>query len=181
MMETYSGREVDPLCVKPSDITLEDYMRSLAMSTRFNGHVERFYSVLNHCYNMAYWFYEQGRYKEAKYAAFHEGDEMFFGDIITPVKYLDEFAAVRELIKDAQRAVYKHFKLYGATPKTVKELDDTMKVLEARKVKPNSRLARTEVIEPKPKIRIKIMSPFQCEREFLALYEKIETALSNPA
>jgi uncharacterized protein len=178
MMQTFTGKEVDPLCVKPSDITLQDYTRSLTMSCRFNGHVEKFYSVLNHCYNMAMWFYEQGRYKEAKYAAFHEGDEMFFGDIITPVKYLDEFAAVRELIKDAQRAVYKNFKLYGATPKSVKEIDDIMKVLEARKVRPNSTLARMEVPELKPKLKIKIMSPFVCEREFIALYEKIEEKLA---
>jgi 5'-deoxynucleotidase YfbR-like HD superfamily hydrolase len=182
MMQTFTGKEVDPLCVKPSDICLEDYMRSLSMSCRFNGHLERYYSVLNHCLNMAQWFYDQGRFKEAKYAAFHEGDEMFFGDIITPVKYLDEFAAVRELIKDAQRAVYKHFKLYGATPKTVKELDDIMKVLEARKVKPLSKLAQHEVPELKPKIRIRVLTPKKCEEEFRILYDKIETALAtNPA
>lgn len=176
-METFSGREVDPLCIKPSDISLVDYTRSLSMSCRFNGHVERFYSVLNHCLNMAQWFYDQKRYKEAKYAAFHEGDEMFFGDIITPVKYLDEFAAVRELIKDAQRAVYKHFKLYGATPKSVKELDSIMAILEARVIKPNCGLANKEI--PDIKVKIKVLTPKKCEEEFLALYEKIEDALAH--
>jgi hypothetical protein len=177
-MQTYTGKLIDPLAVKPSDVTLEDYMRSLTMTCRFRGHVEKFYSVLNHCLNMAQWFYDQERYREAKYAAFHEGDEMFFGDIITPIKYLDEFEGVRELIKDSQRAVYKHFKLYGSTPKSVKELDEHMKVLEARLVKPNSDLAREEV-PSNLKVKVRVLSPKKCEEEFLALYKKIEEKLGN--
>lgn len=179
MMETYSGKEVDPLWIKPDDITLEDYVRALSMSCRFGGHVTKFYSVLNHCLNMSQWFYDQKRYREAKYAAFHEGDEVFFGDIITPIKYLDVFAPVREIIKDTQRAVYKQFKLYGAEPKSIKKLDDAMKILEAKKVKPNSALAQMEVPDEYKKVKMRILSQKRCEEEFLALIQKIDAALAS--
>jgi 5'-deoxynucleotidase YfbR-like HD superfamily hydrolase len=129
---------------------------------------------------MSYWFYEQGRYREAKWAAFHEGDEVFFGDIITPVKYLDVFAPVREIIKDTQRAVYKQFKLYGTEPKSIKKLDNAMKILEARKIKPNCGLAKEEVPKEFNKVKVKIFSSHKkCEEEFLALVNKIEAALAS--
>jgi 5'-deoxynucleotidase YfbR-like HD superfamily hydrolase len=128
---------------------------------------------------MAQWFYDQKRYREAKWAAFHEGDEVFFGDIITPVKYLDVFAPVREIIKDCQRSVFKQFKLYGEEPKSIKKLDDAMKIIEAKKVKPNSILATREVPEEYRKVKIRILSQKKCEEEFQALYEKIEKALAK--
>ncbi len=126
---------------------------------------------------MAQWFYDQGRYKEAKWALFHEGDEVVFGDIITPVKYLEVFAPVREIIKDTQRAIYKQFKLYGSEPKSIKKLDNAIKILEARKVKPNSKLAKEEADF---KVKIRILGWKKCEEEFLALYEKVEIVLETP-
>jgi 5'-deoxynucleotidase YfbR-like HD superfamily hydrolase len=176
-METFSGKEIDPLWIKPNDICLRDIARSLSMTCRFGGHVIKFYSVANHCVNMARWFYEQDRFKEAKYALLHEGDEVIYGDIITPVKYLDILEEFREIIKDTQRTIYKQFKLYGNTPKSVKELDELMKVLEARKVKPFSNLAKKEI--PSIKIKIPVYSQSRAEKEFISMYEQIETALAK--
>lgn len=176
-METYSGKEIDPTWIKPNDVCLEDIARSLSMTCRFNGHVTRFYSVANHCVNMAQWFFDQERYKEAKYALFHEGDEVIFGDIITQIKYLDILAELREIIKATQRTIYKQFKLYGNEPKSVKELDDMMKVLEARKVKPKSKLAAQEI---KPiKINVRVLTRPKAEREFISMYHKIEEKLQK--
>lgn len=176
-METYTGKEVNPLHIRPQDVCLPDIARSHSMQCRFGGHVERFFSNANHCVNMAQYFFDLGEYLNAKYALLHEGDEEFFGDIITPIKYLDIMTDVRVAIKKAQRAVYRSFGLKGKTPKVVKELDDKMKILEARKVKPNSKLAQMEV--DGAGIKVKVMSQRQSEKAFIEMYYKIENALKH--
>jgi len=176
-METYTGIIINPLKIRKEDVTLIDTARSLSMQCRFNGHVETFFSVANHCVNMANWFYKQKRYTEAKYALFHEIDEIYYGDVISPVKALEILAPLRELIKKSNAVGYKKFNLKPKTPKSIKILDDKMKILEARKVKPNSLLAKQSV--DGKGIQVKVLSREDSEKEFLKLYNKIEKKLNS--
>jgi 5'-deoxynucleotidase YfbR-like HD superfamily hydrolase len=170
-METYTGKHINPLFINEDDIDIIDIARSLSMTCRFGGHVETYFSVANHCVNMANWFLKRGREEEALWALIHETDEIVFGDLPTPVKYLPEMDAYRRLCKNVTRVGFAKFGLYGKPPKSIKELDTRMVYAEARVVKPKSALARMNI--DVSDIEIEVYTQKKAEKEFLKLYKKL--------
>lgn len=53
VMNTWTGRQFDPLHMQPSDVSLEDIAHALSLLCRGGGHLDRFYSVGQHCINCA--------------------------------------------------------------------------------------------------------------------------------
>lgn len=47
-IQTYTGRSMVPLDLKPEQVSIVDIVHSLSMKCRFNGHCKRFYSVAEH-------------------------------------------------------------------------------------------------------------------------------------
>ncbi len=44
-IQTYTGKQFWPLDPRPEDIDIEDIAHALALTCRFNGHCDYFYSV----------------------------------------------------------------------------------------------------------------------------------------
>lgn len=52
-MQTYTGRRFYPLDPRPDEIDPEDIAHALSLLCRYGGHVDRFYSVAEHCVLMS--------------------------------------------------------------------------------------------------------------------------------
>ena len=88
----YSGRSLQPLNARPSDICIEDIAHALANQCRFGGHTKRFYSVAEHSI-----YVSRLVPKEQRLAALlHDASEAYLIDLPTPLKVLPEFAAYRQ-------------------------------------------------------------------------------------
>lgn len=82
-MQTYSGRKFYPLDPRPEDIDPVDIAHALSLLCRYNGHVDRFYSVAEHCLLMSQTFDDPFL---ARWALLHDATEAYVGDMIRPLK-----------------------------------------------------------------------------------------------
>lgn len=132
-MQTFTGRAFYPLDPSPADIDPVDIAHSLAMQCRYNGHVQRFYSVAEHCVLLHDWFLLgggrlTGRLADerslhlAKWALLHDAAEAYIGDMVRPLKVnMPDFCRADELVTTAV-AVRFHMP-NGRIPVEVKDAD----------------------------------------------------------
>ena len=86
-MLTQTRRKVFPLDVKPEDIDLIDIASSLGKQCRYNGHVDRFYSVAEHCVIISRALERDGYPPIVqKQGLFHDAQEEIVSDLIKPLK-----------------------------------------------------------------------------------------------
>lgn len=82
-MLTYTGRTFYPMDPQVEDIDPRDIAHALGMQCRYNGHVNRFYSVAEHCVKMSETFTDPHL---ALWALLHDATEAYVGDMIRPLK-----------------------------------------------------------------------------------------------
>lgn len=140
-MQTFTGRAFYPLAPRIEDIEPVDIAHSLAMQCRYNGHVQRFYSVAEHCVLLHDWIFEafgeDNRNDEvtrnlALAALLHDAAEAYIGDMVRPLKRsMPDFCAVDDALTDL---IYERFGLpFSKLPAVVKEAD-TRILLDERAV-----------------------------------------------
>lgn len=109
-MQTYTGRAFYPLDPNPEDIDIVDIAHALSMQCRYNGHVDRFYSVAEHCTLIAGWFLDQTAdglpdaqaQILALWALLHDAAEAYIGDMVRPLKlHMPDFRAADDLLTAA--------------------------------------------------------------------------------
>lgn len=84
---TFTGRHVFPLEVRPEDVDLRDIAHALALQCRYNGHVNDFYSVAEHCVHVSAAILTMtGDRVKAMQGLLHDAPEAYTGDFIRPVK-----------------------------------------------------------------------------------------------
>lgn len=89
IIRTVSGDEFCPFNKESMGrVDIGDIGWSLAHQCRYNGHVDRFYSVANHCLVMARYFMERKDYSKALEALLHDASEAYMGDMVHPIKAL---------------------------------------------------------------------------------------------
>jgi hypothetical protein len=81
---TNGGNSVDLLNPSPESLSLEDMATALGQLCRFNGQIKQFYSVAEHCLNVA--ALVPPRYKLE--ALMHDAPEAYLCDVPTPLKKL---------------------------------------------------------------------------------------------
>lgn len=134
-----------PTCTKfypqqplPEDVHIEDIAHSLAMQSRFLGHVSRFYSVGEHSCHVADWVWSVTEDKlAAACALLHDGEETYVGDMPRPVKHFGPLAAYRSLCDRCTVAIMKRFELSEGFDKyqgLIKTADDQLLHTEARRL-----------------------------------------------
>ncbi|HKJ94091.1 MAG TPA: phosphohydrolase [Gammaproteobacteria bacterium] len=103
---TYTGQQFDLLQPKADQISVTDIAHALAMTCRFGGHVERFYSVAQH----SVWVSKQVPDEKHAFAALlHDAAEAYVSDVVRPLKqWLPEF---REIEDRVQAAIAERFGL----------------------------------------------------------------------
>ena len=111
-IQTKSGRKFWPLSPRSEDIRLSDIAHALSMTTRFTGHLDRFYSVAEHSRLVALATRHLGGDEEDyKQALLHDASEAYLCDIASPVKQSPEFAGYRAAEDRLQRAIYRRYQV----------------------------------------------------------------------
>jgi uncharacterized protein len=117
-MQTYTGRAFWPLAPQADDIDPADIAHALSMLCRYGGHVERFYSVAEHCVLMSY-AVPPGY---ALWALLHDATEAYMGDMIRPLKRsMPEYQAAEARLS---AVICDRFNLPHECPTWVKEADN---------------------------------------------------------
>jgi hypothetical protein len=99
-MITHTGQVFDLMNPDPEQINLEDIAYGLGFTCRWNGGLKTYFSVAEHCCRM----YDSLPEPYKATALFHDAEEAYWGDIISPVKRLmshemrKKMADLRELV-----------------------------------------------------------------------------------
>ena len=99
-IRTYSGRRFYLLDPRPEDILIEDIAHALSMVCRFTGHVERFYSVADHCVRVSRLLMERSLPVHLQLIGLlHDATEAYVGDMIHPLKgLLPDYSVIEDRI-----------------------------------------------------------------------------------
>lgn len=132
LLQTYTGRAINPLAPRTSDIAIEDIAHALALQCRFGGHIREFYSVAQHA-----WLVSQAvPPADALWALLHDASEAYLMDLPTPVKRVGPLAGYSALEAQLQRVIYQRFGLAGEEPASVRVADQALLRLESTVLHP---------------------------------------------
>lgn len=112
LVSMVGGEKLELPIVDPKIITITDIAHSLSMQCRFNGHIDKFYSVAEHSVIMARSLREQDYSREIQLEGLlHDAAEAYTGDIIKPIK--DYLMSERFYMMDGyiSGAIMKKYKL----------------------------------------------------------------------
>lgn len=122
-MRTASDRRVDPLDLRPEDITIEDVAHALARLVRYGGHCAGFLSVARHSIWVSQRLQNSGA-ELALWGLLHDAAEAYVGDQISPLKHHSDFGkAFRAAESLVERCVAERFVLEYPMPLEVHEAD----------------------------------------------------------
>lgn len=82
-IQTFLGKPFWPLSPRPEDIDIRDIAHALAMTCRFTGHSQKFYSVAEHSVRVS-------RIVPAQFALhglLHDASEAYLCDLSRPIKH----------------------------------------------------------------------------------------------
>lgn len=124
-MQTFTGRQFYPLSPRSEDVDPADIAHALSMLCRYNGHVDRFYSVAEHCVLMS----EAVAPEFALHALLHDASEAYLGDMIRPLKlFMPEYKAAEV---EVEVAIAARFGLTTSDmPPEVKDADTRILLTE---------------------------------------------------
>ena len=116
-MQTFTGRKFYPMAPAAEDVDIVDIAHALSLQCRFNGHVDHFFSVAEHCILMS----QSVPAEDALWALLHDATEAYVGDMISPLKHsMPEFAAAEDRVMDA---ICERFGLEPGMPDAVHDAD----------------------------------------------------------
>lgn len=177
-IQTYTGRRFYPLSPDPKEVVIKDIARALAMQCRFNGHVQRFYSVAEHCVLASILAPEAF----ALEALLHDAPEAYVGDMVRPLKDLamlfDEDAdnghwEWREVEDGIHQAIARAFNIPAVPAPVIKEIDLALLMAEREQLMgtPPQPWA-TERIKPAA-VTLHCWNPERAERQFLGRFYEL--------
>lgn len=174
-MQTFTGKRFYPLSPKAEDVDPLDIAHALSMLCRYNGHIDRFYSVAEHCVLMARYVRAQTDDNQlALEALLHDGTEAYVGDMIRPLKHTAEMKIFREVEDRVMNAIAERFGLpldeHGnhRKPDVVQDADTRILLTERSALMPNyhpSDRWKMDGMEPL-EVTIEAWSPERAEREY---------------
>ena len=171
-IRTYTGKKFYPLSPDASMIDIRDVAHALSYICRGNGHVNRFYSVGQHCVNCALEAEARG-YSERMILAclLHDASEAYMSDVPRPFK-----RELTDYIEMEQRLINIIMKKYLGTEldfyeiRKLKRIDDDLLYFDLKEL-----LGEEQPVE-KPNVHINISydaEPFiNVEKRYLEIYEK---------
>jgi hypothetical protein len=122
-MQTWSGGRFYPRDPRSADVDPTDIAHALSLLCRYGGHVERFYSVAEHCVLMS----QAVAPENALAALLHDATEAYVGDVVRPLKLT--LPGYRHIEHQVWLAIAHHFEL-GPLPEEVKEADNRILINE---------------------------------------------------
>lgn len=132
-IQTYTGKRVNPLALKPDDICIEDIAHALSLLCRFNGHCRQFYSVAEHSIRVAQ--VVGSRYFRLA-ALLHDAAEAYLSDVPRPLKH--QWSQFCEVEDRAQAIIDSVFGVPANYYHPVKRADDILLATEGRDLMGNT-------------------------------------------
>ena len=163
--QTYTGRRVNALDMRPDDVDILDIAHSLSHTCRYKGHSSKFFSVAEHSVYVS-------RIVPSLEALLHDAAEAYspFGDVPRPYKHL--FPFVGEVEAKIEAIIAYHFGLEWPWPVGVK-VADAMLLADEKAV-----LMRPghdwQLPYPGAGTAIACWSPMRAEYEFLKRFKELE-------
>ena len=135
---TVSGRAVDPLRLRPSDVSWIDIGHALSQINRWNGHTSHPWSVAQHSIVVASIVDPQ----HTLWALLHDASEAYLTDVPRPLKRTEVFAGYGPAEAAVMGAIMQAAGVpLGPMPEAVREADDAVLVAEARTFFPKQAFA----------------------------------------
>ena len=122
---TIDDKKFWPFDPRVGDFELDAICVALGNTCRFNGHVNRFYSVAQHSLAVAALCDD----KYLLWALLHDAGEAYIGDMVRPLK--KHFPKFQEIEMQILQTLGLQFGLEWPIPEIVKMADDNLLVLEA--------------------------------------------------
>jgi hypothetical protein len=116
-MQTFTGRAFYPLAAEVDDIDPRDIAHALSLTCRYGGHVQRFYSVAEHCLLLS----NVVAPEHALWALLHDATEAYVGDVIRPLKR--NLPAYVEIENRLMEVICDRFGLDPVFPEEVRTAD----------------------------------------------------------
>lgn len=130
-MQTYTGRRFYPGDPKPDDIVPEDIAHALSLLCRYAGHIDRFFSVGQHCLLMSHAVSP----KNALAALLHDATEAYVVDVPRPLKLmLPDYQRIEQRVWEA---ICERFDLDLELPREVEDADRRILIDETKALMPN--------------------------------------------
>ena len=131
-MQTYSGGRFYPLDPRAEDLNPEDIAHALSLLCRYGGHVDRFYSVAEHCVLMS----RAVAPEHALAALLHDATEAYVVDVPRPLKrYLGRYRDIEDMV---WLAIVARFGVPVSLPPEVIEADSRILLTERRALMPRA-------------------------------------------
>lgn len=171
-MQTFTGRRFYPITPASEDVDPVDIAHALSLLCRYGGHVDRFYSVAEHCVLMSQWIEDNATPGDperarrlALWALLHDATEAYVVDVPRPLKR--NLVGYREIEGGVMIAIALRFNLPGVVmPREVHDADDRILLTER-----NALMAATherwaqEDLGPLP-VTIYAWAPAEAERRY---------------
>lgn len=169
-MQTFTGKAVYPLSLRPADIDIRDIAHSLSMQCRYAGHSQRFYSVAEHSVHVARFCRQYGT-GPALEGLLHDATEAYLVDVPRPVKPF--LTGYKQAERRASHAVAQRFNLdMAGHPSIVHETDN--RIMHDERAALMTPCSRDWSLTGQPLgVTIECWSPDRAEREFLALFDEL--------
>lgn len=173
-IQTFTGRKFWPMDPHPEDVHVIDIAHPLGMKVRFNGHVNRFYSVAQHSVLVAE---QQDQPCDQLAALFHDAAEAYLPDVPSPIKRSPEFSQFRGIEKAVAFAITRAMGIdqLHIYDKDIKTADRVLLSTEARdlmRVTPNHEGVAWHEQEPLADA-IMPWAPQVAKERFLRLYARL--------
>ncbi len=123
---TFTGKHFYPLAPRPEDFDRRDIAHSLALTCRFNGHLNQFYSVAQHSIILQKLLPEE----LTAWALLHDGAEAYLGDLVWPIKQSWQFFTDAE--DHLLEVMAQAFRLSWPMSEDLKRMDFALGLAEAR-------------------------------------------------
>jgi len=120
--QMYTGIAFELLNPVVRDIYMQDIAQSLSLQCRYCGHVDRFYSVAEHCVFMSH----RVSPLAAPYALLHDAAETYTSDLPSPIKR--NVTGYKEIEDPIMLVVLAAFNL----PEPSKEIEDEVHIADIR-------------------------------------------------
>ena len=165
----YTGGFVNPTNIQPSDVHIEDIAHALSLICRFNGHIDKFYSVAEHSLLVSKAAGEAYSDEVALVGLLHDATECYISDIPRPIKSL--LPGYKELELSVEKVIFRAFGLNHHLMSLVKEFDTAILVDEANALMPKA--TWQEEIGQGLGLKIEALSPADAEWAFLETFKRL--------
>ncbi len=177
-IETYTGVLFDPSEELPA-YNLEDIAHALGMCVRYNGHVNNFYSVAEHCVLVSRIMQDKSQSRELGFEGLmHDALEAYLSDVPAPFKpLLPDYKALDDKLERSLRA---HFLLNEDKSPLCKTADWLALFIEADKLMHSRGKAFSDPLNLRPQaLAMRDQYPIRCwdpetaKRQFIDRYEEL--------